>query len=164
MFSLLFGAHIAFTGWWLSRKGDERDKHGYWIIVTYAGVSYAIWALFSAPVFAFLLVHLLAAVVFLAYSTKLTGHIIGLAFCVLVLVDLSVLMGWVPFHRANAIWNVAYADLKGLLSHIILFIVWKAAGDVRKYQSLFRDPLISDRSTDRGLLCLEDEKKATHKT
>ena len=84
---MLFATHLAFTGWRTHSMGDRRDRNAFWLIALYAVMSYYLWWVFAQPYAAFIVMHLVFATVFLLYSTKMVGQILGLSFCAMVVFD-----------------------------------------------------------------------------
>lgn len=161
MFTALFFAHYSFVGYKTHTKGDERDRHAFYLLLIYAVASFALWAVYDDPRWYFAALHLTGATTFLIYSTKLLGQLVGLIFCAMVLIDAGSIVGWIPFDRPQgALFAFAYPDLKGLMSHAILYSIGRGAGDPRLYRPLAANPF-SRRDSDRGGLLNTQNAKSS---
>lgn len=138
MFLGLFAAHLTVCGYLAYLWGDSRDRNAFHLIVLYAFLSYYIfWAFPEKAEYVFGGLHLVMSLVFLLFSTKYVGTILGLTFGFLVVVDVVMMMqGYLPI----------YPHIKGAASHIMMVAIWKGAGSDRVYRPILADPFDDDGS------------------
>ena len=119
---LLQLAHIIIA-WavYLVKGADSRDYGGLFLITCYAGLSLAIWSVFSGVYLflAFGFLHALGGYVLWFTGTKLWGMIVNLMFLGLLLVDVSIVSAYLYTEVEPELY---YAHVKGGLSHAMLLL------------------------------------------